>query len=141
MEDRVVFVGYVSSRELQALYAGARCVLMPTLFEAAGGFGPIAEAFLAGIPVACSNVTSLPEQVGDAAVVFDPLDEQDMAQGIERVWTDASLRTELIRRGSENIGRFSWDRTARTFRAYYRQLADRPLTPEDIALLSRTAEF
>lgn len=141
MDDRVMFVGYVSPRELQGLYAGARCMVMPTLFEAAGGFGPIAEAFLAGVPVACSNATSLPEQVGDAAVVFDPLDEQAIARGIERVWTDAQLRTDLIRKGTENISRFSWDRTARTFRAHYRQLAGRVPDPEDAELLGRNAEF
>lgn len=141
MGDNVRFVGYVSPRELQALYAGARCMVMPTLFEAAGGFGPIAEAFLAGVPVACSNATSLPEQVGDAAVVFDPLDEEAIARAIERIWSDSGLRAELTLQGKENISRFSWDRTARTFRAHYRRLAARQLSAEDELLLGTPAEF
>lgn len=141
MDDRVLFVGYVSPKELQALYAGARCMIMPTLFEAAGGFGPIAEAFLAGVPVACSNVTSIPEQVGDAALVFDPLDERAIAATVERLWTDSALRADLVDKGRQNIMRFSWDRTARTFRAHYRRLAGRNLNVEDVTLLGTRPEF
>jgi glycosyltransferase involved in cell wall biosynthesis len=141
LQGQVRFLGYVTAGELQALYAGARCLVMPTLFEAAGGFGPVAEAFLAGVPVACSNVTSLPEQVGDAALLFDPLDEDAIASALEALWSDDELRATLTERGRANISRFSWDRVARTFRAHYRRLAGRPLEAEDVALLARKAEF
>lgn len=141
LQDQVMFLGYVSAEQLKALYSNARCMVMPTLFEAAGGFGPIAEAFLVGLPVACSNVTSLPEQVDDAALVFDPLSESDIAAAIERLWTSDSLREELAARGRANIARFSWERTARTFRAYYRLLADADLSAEDSSLLQAKSEF
>jgi glycosyltransferase involved in cell wall biosynthesis len=141
LQDRIHFLGYVTVGELQALYAGARCLVMPTLFEAAGGFGPIAEAFLAGVPVACSNVTSLPEQVGDAALLFDPLDEDAIASALGTLWSDGDLRATLAQRGRANISRFSWELVARTFRAHYRRLAGRQLGAEDAALLDRKAEF
>ena len=70
MEEAVHFVGFVSRLELQCLYRLATCVIIPTRFEA-GSF-PVWEAFLSGCPVACSNVTSLPDQAGDAALLFDP---------------------------------------------------------------------
>ena len=141
LQGQIRFLGYVTAGELQALYAGARCLVMPTLFEAAGGFGPIAEAFLAGVPVACSNVTSLPEQVGDAALLFDPLDEDAIASALGALWSDGELRATLAERGRANVSRVSWDRVARTFRAHYRRLAGRPLEVEDVALLDRKAEF
>ena len=141
LREHMRLLGYVSEHQLKALYASARCLIMPTLFEAAGGFGPVAEAFLAGVPVACSNVTSLPEQVGDAALLFDPLDEDAIAGALERLWADAGLRDELVRQGRENIRRFSWERVARTFRAHYRRLAGRPMDPDDVALLAACAEF
>ena len=141
LQDHVRFLGYVTVGELQALYAGARCLVMPTLFEAAGGFGPIAEAFLAGVPVACSNVTSLPEQVGDAALLFDPLDEAAIASALGTLWSDGDLRATLVQRGRANVSRFSWEHVARTFRAHYRRLAGRRLGAEDAALLDRKAEF
>lgn len=141
LEGCVTFLGYVTAAELQALYASARCLVMPTLFEAAGGFGPVAEAFLSGVPVACSHVTSLPEQVGDAALLFDPDDEASIALALRELWTDEGLRAELVRRGRENIGRFSWERVALTFRAHYRRLAGWPLAASDVELLHDAAEF
>jgi glycosyltransferase involved in cell wall biosynthesis len=141
LDDQVHFLGYVTERQLQALYAGARCLVMPTLFEAAGGFGPIAEAFSAGVAVACSNVTSLPEQVGDAAIVFDPYDVAAIAAALSRLWTDGDLRLELTRRASVKIRAFTWDRVARTFRALYRRLAGENLNDEDRSLLERQTEF
>jgi glycosyltransferase involved in cell wall biosynthesis len=94
------------------------------------------EAFMAGAPVACSNVTSLPEQAGDSALVFDPYHPPDIADALWRLWADDSLRQTLIARGKQNVSRFTWARTARHFRAWYRKIAHRPLTDEDRALLS-----
>jgi glycosyltransferase involved in cell wall biosynthesis len=128
------FVGFVSPLELRCLYRLCRCVAIPTLFEAASG--PMNEAFMAGAPVACSNVTSLPEQAGDSALIFDPHNPADIADALYRLWTDENLRQILIARGKQNVSRFTWSRTARHFRAHYRKLANRPLTEEDRALLS-----
>ena len=141
LSDSVSFLGFVESEELRALYQLATCLVMPTLFEAAGGFGPIAEAFSTGLPVASSNVTSLPEEVGDAALVFDPYDESQIADALERLWSDEELRTELAVRGHARVARYSWDKTARTFRAYYRHIAGSPLTEEDRTLLAEPTDY
>ena len=141
LQDATRFLGFVSAADVQALYRLATVVVVPTLFEAAGGFGPVSEAFLSGTPVAVSNVTSLPEEVDDAALVFDPLDVSAISSAIERLWTDDALRTQLAERGRERVSRFTWERTARTFRAHYRRLAGRTLTAEDEALIAAPPAF
>ena len=87
-------MGFVSPLELQCLWRSARMAVLPTLFEAASF--PLWEAFEAGVPAACSNVTSLPAQAGDAAILFDPTSVPAIADAIERLWTDAALRRSLI---------------------------------------------
>lgn len=134
VSKQVFFVGFVDFNELYALYQLCSAVVIPTLFEA-GSF-PLWEAFLSKRPAACSNVTSLPAQAADAALVFDPYSVEEIADAVRRLWTDTELRKNLIQRGSENINRYSWDTTARTFRALYRELGNRSLTPEDEWLLS-----
>lgn len=127
-------LGFVTPLELQCLYRASTCVVIPSLFEAASF--PLWEAFLAGVPAACSNVTSLPAQAGDAALVFDPRDPEAMAHAIHRLWMDEPLRATLVERGRRNVARFGWGRTARTFRAHYRRLTGRGVTAEDAALLA-----
>ena len=129
-------LGFVTPLELQCLYQLARCVIIPTQYEA-GSF-PLWEAFLSGVPAACSNVTSLPAQAGDAALIFNPDRPEEIADAIVRLWNDESLRQKLIERGYQNVARYSWQLTARTFRAYYRQIAKRPLSNEDLLLLKAT---
>ena len=134
LTDQVKFLGFVSPLELQSLYRLSRCMVFPSKFE---GWGlPVTEAFLAGVPVACSNVTSLPDLAGDAALVFDPYQPGEIADAVRRLWTDEALRDTLVERGKNNVARFTWDRTARTFRAHYRRIANRPLTEEDRSLLA-----
>ena len=87
-------------------------------------------------PAACSNVTALPEQAGDAAVIFDPLDVEAMAAAIAAVWTDEDLRRRLVANGLARVGELSWPRTARIFRAHYRRLAGSALGEEDLALVA-----
>ena len=134
LEDEVTFLGFVSPMELRSLYRLCRCVVIPTRFEA-GSF-PLWEAFIMGVPAACSNVTSLPEQAGDAALLFDPNQPEEMACQIHRLWTDEKLRSELVEKGKKNVARFSWEHTARVFRAHYRRIAKRELTDEDRELIS-----
>lgn len=136
---QVRFLDFVSPLELMSLYALCRCVVVPTKFEAASG--PVAEAFWVGAPVACSNVTSLPEQAGDAAVIFDPDRPDEIAEAIRRLWIDDALCQSLVVRGKRNIERFSWERTARIFRAHYRRIAGRPLAEEDRALVLSLPEY
>ena len=134
LSDQVHFVGFVSPLELRCLYRLATMTVIPTKFEAASG--PLWDAFLAGSPAACSNVTALPEQAGEAALVFDPDDPRAMADAMRRLWTDPDLRATLAARGSDRVGRFSWDRTARIFRAHYRRIGNRVVTEHDRALIS-----
>jgi glycosyltransferase involved in cell wall biosynthesis len=133
LDDQVKFVGFVSPLELQCLYRLCRCVCIPTLFEAASG--PLNEAFMAGAPAACSNVTSLPEQAADAALVFDPYDARDIATALHRLWTEDELRRTLAARGKQRVSRFTWQRAAKHFRALYRRIANRPLSNEDREIL------
>jgi glycosyltransferase involved in cell wall biosynthesis len=134
LEEQVRFLGFVSTAELQALYRLCRCVVFPTQFE---GFGmPLMEAFHAGAAVASSNVTSLPEQAGGAALLFDPYRPEEIAAALRRLWTDDALRRTLVERGRVRVVAFTYDRTARLFRAHYRRLAGRRLTQEDHELLA-----
>jgi glycosyltransferase involved in cell wall biosynthesis len=107
---RVHFPGYVAREDLPALYAGAAVVAVPSLYE---GFGlPVLEAMACGAPVVASRASSLPEVVGDAALLFDPLDEAAMAAVLDRVLGDGVLRARLARAGMERAGGFTWERCA-----------------------------
>jgi glycosyltransferase involved in cell wall biosynthesis len=133
LDEQVRWLGFISPNDLRALFELCDGVVVPTLFEAASG--PVWEAFVAGAPVACSNVTSLPAQAGDAAIVFDPRDETDLVAAVRRLWLDDSLRGELASRGRERVREFTWERTAKLFRAHYRRIAGRELDEVDRALL------
>ncbi|MBS1252871.1 MAG: Mannosylfructose-phosphate synthase [Anaerolineales bacterium] len=115
--ERVIFLGQVAETDLPALYSGADLFVFPSLYE---GFGlPVIEAMACGAPVACSNTSSLPEVAGDAAVYFDPINEDDIAESIRRALGDADLRESLSARSLEQAAKFSWERTAQlTLEAY-----------------------
>jgi glycosyltransferase involved in cell wall biosynthesis len=133
LTDQVNFLGFVSTLELQCLYRLCCGVIFPSKFE---GWGlPLMEAFWAGAPVACSNVTCLPKMVGKAAIIFDPYNPAEMARSIYRLWTDETLRRELIKRGQERARPFTWERTARIFRAHYRRLTNSSISDEDLELV------
>jgi glycosyltransferase involved in cell wall biosynthesis len=105
------YLGYISDVEKAALLMGARALVFPSLYE---GFGfPILEAHQAGIPVACSNTSSLPEVAGKAARYFDPTDIYASMHALVDVMTDEALRAALVRDGADNLHRFSWDACAR----------------------------
>jgi glycosyltransferase involved in cell wall biosynthesis len=121
LQRQVRFLGRVSSDELAALYRAARCVLFPSLFEG-GGF-PVLEGFSASIPVACSAVTALPEVAGDAALLFDPLNVDSIAEAATKVYQDEETRRTLVDRGRHRIAQFSWRKTAQVYLDLFRQLA------------------
>ncbi len=105
------FLDYVPAADLPALLSGARLFTFPSLHE---GFGlPILEAQACGVPVVCSNSSSLPEAAGEAAIFFDPLSVDAMADAIQRGLSDERLRAEMVSRGFENVKRFSWEQSAR----------------------------
>ncbi len=133
LDASVKFLGVVNSVDLQCLYRLSRCTVIPSLFEAASF--PVWEAFMAGSPVVCSRVTSLPSQIGDAGLLFDPHDPSDIARCVARLWQNNELRRTLVDKASRNIARFTWEKTATRFRAYYRLVARRRLSDEDRAIL------
>ncbi len=111
LERLVRVLGYVPRADLPALYAGAACLVFPSLFE---GFGiPLVEAMLVGCPIAAAGVTSIPEVVGDAGVLFDPLDPDDIARGLAAVVRDREVAADLARRGRARAELFSASRMAR----------------------------
>jgi glycosyltransferase involved in cell wall biosynthesis len=119
----VRLLGAVDDDELRALYAGAACFAYPSLYE---GFGlPVLEAMAAGAPVVTSNVSSLPEVAGDAALLVDPRDTAAIGAAIASVLTDERLAGELRAKGRERARLFSWERTARETLALLRGLARR----------------
>ena len=116
----VRFLGAVAEEHLPALYAGAELFVFPSLYE---GFGlPVLEALACGVPVVCSNSSSLPEVAGDAALLVDPLDVPAMAQALGRVLGDLSLRQDLRARSLARAALFSWERAARETLAVYRRM-------------------
>jgi glycosyltransferase involved in cell wall biosynthesis len=111
MEHVVRFLGFVPFETLRCFYESAAAFVFPSRHE---GFGlPPLEAMACGTPVVTSNVSSLPEVVGDAAVLVNPENVFDIARGIRDILLNDSLREELVRRGREQAARFSWERTAR----------------------------
>lgn len=134
LANQIRTLGEVSTEVLRALYSLAQFVVVPSLFEAASG--PMFEAWQDRVPVTCSNVTSLPEQAADAALIFDPLSVDSIAAAITRMTTEPELCQKLIISGEKRLKDFSWDRTARAYRAVYRRAAGANLTEEDQYLLN-----
>ena len=123
MEDRVHILGFVDDDELPALYSGAIGLVAPSLYE---GFGlPVLEAMACGTPVITSNLSSLPEVAGDAAILVDPLDTGDILTALEKVVADEATRDRLVELGLERAKIFTWDRAARQLRTVYDMLLSR----------------
>lgn len=110
VEEKVIFTGFADREELPYLLAGARAFILPSLYE---GFGltPV-EAMATGIPVLVSNVSSLPEVVGDAGILIDPYSVESIRVGIEQI-KDDKLRQKKIQLGLRQAGKFSWEKCAR----------------------------
>jgi len=122
--DEVVLPGYIPDEELPLLYAGASLFVYPSRWE---GFGlPPLEAMALGVPVITYRVSSLPEVVGDAAVLIDPpFKEEALASAIARVLEDMPFRAGLIERGVRRAAEFSWERAADQTMAVYRRCLER----------------
>ena len=107
----IVFTGRLSDDDLQQVMGAAMALSFVPIFE---GFGlPIVEAMQSGVPVICSNITSMPEVAGDATILVDPFDVEKIAAAMETLHADANLRNQLIQKGHLQKQLFSWDKTAR----------------------------
>ncbi|MBJ6727033.1 glycosyltransferase family 4 protein [Geomesophilobacter sediminis] len=114
----VKVLGYLPLEDLPVLFNLAEMLAFPSLFE---GFGiPVLEAMACGCPVVCSNVTSLPEVAGDAALLFDPKSPEAIAEAVWSVWNDRSERDRLRRLGFARVPEYRWDRVARKTVDVYR---------------------
>lgn len=120
LTGRVHSLGFVSEETLNALYAKACLFIYPSLFE---GFGlPILEAMASGCPVITSNLSSLPEVAGEAALLINPYNLDEMASAIEAICIDSSLASTLQRNGKKRAGQFSWEKCAKETAQIYRML-------------------
>lgn len=119
LEKQVIFPGFVPNEILPLLYAAADLLVFPSLFE---GFGiPLLEAMASGTPVCASNISSLPEVMGDAGLLFDPMEPAAIAVAMHRLLEDRELRERLIARGLARVPRFTWDQaSARVVEAIHR---------------------
>jgi glycosyltransferase involved in cell wall biosynthesis len=116
--DRVQWIADMPDADLPALYSGAGVLCLPSLYE---GFGfPVLEAMACGAPVVTSNRGSLPEIAGEAAILVNPDDSSDIADGLRRVLTDSALAADLRKFGFVQAARFTWQETARRALAVYR---------------------
>jgi glycosyltransferase involved in cell wall biosynthesis len=117
IENDVIFAGYIPDQYLATYYSAASVFVFPSLYE---GFGlPPLEAMACGCPVVSSNRASLPEAVGDAALVVDPDNIKAMAEAIRRLIKDRNLKQEMVRRGFERVKKFTPEETARkTLKVY-----------------------
>ncbi len=120
LEKKVRFLGRVSDLELVTLYSMTDIFAFPSFFE---GFGiPPLEAMACGAPVITSNISSLPEVAGDAALLVDPSNIEELASAIQRLLDDAQLREDLRQKGYKRVEQFSWTASAQKMLAVYQQL-------------------
>jgi glycosyltransferase involved in cell wall biosynthesis len=118
--ERIIVTGLISDDEKRTLMSGALVTLFPSLCE---GFGlPIIEAQACGCPVITSNTTSMPEVAGNAALLIDPRNAESLAKAMEKIILSKDLRKDLVKKGYENIKRYSWDLAARQMEEVFEKM-------------------
>lgn len=124
LEERVRFTGYLSDEDLVLLLNGATAAVLPSLCE---GFGlPAVEAMACGLPVLASRRGSLPEVVGDAGLLFDPLSSDDIARTVLRLVEDPDLQDRLRRRATARAAEFTWEKGAQMAEACFKKCVGAP---------------
>jgi glycosyltransferase involved in cell wall biosynthesis len=118
--ELILVTEFVSDKELDKLYKNASLYIQPSLCE---GFGlPPLEAMARGVPVACSNTACLPEVLGEAAIYFDPLDINDIAEKMRSILLNEGTKKALIKKGFEQVKKYSWDKMAKQTLELYKNI-------------------
>lgn len=121
--DQIKFLGYINEEEKGILYSKAAVFAYPSYYE---GFGfPPLEAMTYGVPVVCSNVSSLPEIVAEAGIMINPYKPEEIAEALKLVLTDENIRTRLIAAGFEREKLFSWDKAAKEYLHMFKELHEK----------------
>lgn len=108
LSDKILRIGYVDDEDLSALYSGAEVFLFPSLYE---GFGiPVLEAMQCGLPVICSNCTSIPEVIGDCGIQINPHNDEEMVSAMEKMSFDKPFYDECAQKGMERAKLFTWQK-------------------------------
>jgi len=116
----IIFLGYISEQETEILYSRAQAFVYPSYYE---GFGfPPLEAMAHDLPVVCSNVSSLPEVVGEAAILINPFKPEEITSALEIILTDEKARQDLIEKGRERAKMFSWNKAAQEYLKLFKEL-------------------
>jgi glycosyltransferase involved in cell wall biosynthesis len=110
-DEKIIVTGYVTDKDMPALYSGASVFVFPTFYE---GWGmPVVEAMACGVPVITSNNSSMPEAGGNAALFVEAKDTKDIAKKIEQVLSDEKLAKDMTKKGIAHAGKFSWQKSAK----------------------------
>jgi len=122
-KDDIIFTGYVDSKDLAYLYFGASIFVYPSIYE---GFGlPPLEAMSCGVPVATSNISSMPEILQEACIYFDPYDVRDISDKIYEILDNKTLRNKIIEAGYNKVKNFNWDKTANDMILIFKEIASK----------------
>jgi glycosyltransferase involved in cell wall biosynthesis len=135
VSDQTFVLGAVSDAALAALFRRARFMMFPSLFEGLGL--PVLEAFYHGLPVLAARATCLPELVDDAAILFDPFDEEEMAHAIQRAWQHPEVTAHLPERGKRRLVEFSWERGIVLLQACYKHVLRLPMTRPESSVFAQ----
>lgn len=122
-KNDIVFLGYISQKEKEILYNSAAVFVYPSYYE---GFGfPPLEAMTYGLPVICSNISSLPEVVSDAALIINPFEIKEITEAMEMILSDEVLRQSFVKKGYERAKIFTWEKTAQEYLKTFKELHDK----------------